>query len=300
MDRLTSMALFVRAVDKGSLSTAARDFRLSPAMVGKHLRALEDRVGTALLHRTTRRQSLTEVGKLYYERCARILAEVEEADGCAAPFNAEPRGSLRITSPSSFGVSLLTPAVAELLARHPKLTIELLLTDRVVNLIEEGYDAAIRVGPLASSQLIARRLADAQLVMAAAPAYLKAHGTPRRPEDLARHVCLTDSHGSHSTSWPLAGTAHPMKVRAALKVNHGSALRAAAACGAGIVLQPDYVLDDDLRTGALVRVLARWCPPALPVHLVFAPQRPPAPKLRTWIDFVVEKFATSLVAPRKR
>src|SRR3954467_1461104 len=141
MDRFTSMAVFVCAVDKGSLSAAARAFRISPAMVGKHLRALEDRVGQALLRRTTRRQSLTSAGKLYYDRCTRILADVDDADRCAAPFNAEPRGSLRITAPSSFGVKLLTPAVAELIARYPRLDIELLLSDRLVNLVEEGFDA---------------------------------------------------------------------------------------------------------------------------------------------------------------
>jgi DNA-binding transcriptional LysR family regulator len=300
MDRLTSMAVFVRAVDKGSLSAAAREFQLSPAMVGKHLRALEARVGTALLQRTTRRQSLTEVGKLYYERCTRILGEVEEADRCATPFNAEPRGGLRITSPSSFGLKLLTPAVAEFLARYPKVEIELLLGDRVVNLVEEGFDAAVRVGALTSSQLIARRLADSRLVLAAAPDYLKKHGTPRRPEDLVRHHCLTDIHGARSNAWTLAhpstGAPQSVRVRWALKINHGSALRTAAVCGAGIILQPDYVVDQDLRSGALVRVLPRCSPAPVPVHLVFTPQRPPAPKLRAWIDFIVEKFGTSLLA----
>jgi DNA-binding transcriptional LysR family regulator len=298
------MAVFVRAVDKGSLSAAAREFQLSPAMVGKHLRALEDRVGTALLQRTTRRQNLTEVGELYYERCTRILAEVEDADRCATPFNAEPRGRLRITSPSSFGLKLLTPAVAEFLARYPKVEIELLLGDRVVNLVEEGFDAAVRVGPLTSSQLIARRLADSRLVLAAAPAYLKKHGTPRRPDDLARHTCLTDIHGARSSAWTLVhgatGATQSVRVRWALKINHGSALQTAAVCGAGIILQPDYVLEQDLRSGALVRVLPRCCPPPVPVHLVFAPQRPPVPKLRAWINFIVEKFGTSLLAPPAR
>jgi DNA-binding transcriptional LysR family regulator len=304
MDRFTSMAVFVRAVDKGSLSAAAREFRLSPAMVGKHLRALEERVGAALLHRTTRRQRLTEVGTLYYERCVRILGEVEQAERCAVPFDAEPRGSLRITSPSSFGVELLTPAVAEFLARHPKVDIELMLNDRVVNLIEEGVDAAVRVGPLASSQLIARRLADSRLVLAAAPDYLKRHGTPKRPEDLVRHSCLTDVHGAQSKVWTLvqSSTGKPRSVRArwALKVNHGMALRTAAVCGAGIVLQPDYVLDPELRTGRLVRVLPRCSPPAVSVHLVFVPQRPQPPKLRAWINFIVERFGKSLLVPPAR
>lgn len=300
MDRLTSMAVFVRAVEKGSLSAAARDLRLSPAMVGKHLRALEERVGAALLQRTTRRQSLTEVGRLYHERCARILAEIEEADRCAMPFNAEPRGSLRITCPSSFGVQLLAPAVAEFLARYPRMDIELFLSDRMVNLVEEGFDAAVRVGVLPSSQLMARRLADSRLVLAAAPDYVKRHGMPRRPEELSQHVCLTDIHGSRSDAWALVhgatGATRSVRVRPALKINHGAALCAAAVGGAGIVLQPDYVVDHDLRTGNLVRVLPRCCPPAVPVHLVFPPQRPTTPKLRAWIDFVVETFGKSLVA----
>jgi DNA-binding transcriptional LysR family regulator len=301
MDRLTSMAVFVRAVDKGSLSAAAREFRISPAMAGKHLRALEDCVGTALLQRTTRRHSLTEIGKVYYERCVRILGEVEEADRCAMPLNAEPRGGLRITSPSSFGVRLLTPAVAEFLARYPKVAIELVLTDRVVNLVEEGFDVAVRVGALPPSQLIARRLADSSLVLAASPEYLRGHGTPRRPEDLARHVCLTDIHGSQRNAWTLVdsatGARRSVRVTSVLRVNHGMALAEAAARGAGIVLQPEYVLAADLSAGRLVRVLPRCGPPAVPVHIVFPPQRPAAPKLRAWIDFAVAKLGTSLVAP---
>lgn len=297
MDRLTSMAVFVRAVDRGSLSAAARDFQLSPAMVGKHLRSLEDRVGTTLLHRTTRRQSLTEVGQLYYERCTRILDEVDEADRCATPFNAEPRGSLRVTAASSFGENLLAPAIATLLARHPRLDLELVLTDRLVDLVAEGFDAAIRIGPLADSQLVTRRLADSQLVMAAAPAYLERCGTPRRPADLARHTCLTNTLGSQSTTWPLVDRAgpRPVRIRRALKANHGRALCAAAVAGAGLVLQPDYVLAPELRTGALVRVLPRCCPPPVAVHVVFSAQRP-TPKLRALIDFLVERFGKTLAA----
>jgi DNA-binding transcriptional LysR family regulator len=299
MDRFTSMAVFVSAVDKGSLSAAARAFRISPAMAGKHLRALEDRVGQALLRRTTRRQSLTSAGELYYERCTRILADVDDADRCATPVNAEPRGSLRITAPSSFGVKLLTPAVAELITRYPRLDIELLLSDRLVNLVEEGFDAAVRIGPLASSQLIARRLADSRLVLAATPAYLATHGTPRRPDDLLQHRCLTDIHGALSNAWPLVhaatGATQSIRPRWALKINHGTALSVAAACGAGIVLQPEYVVSDDLRTGTLVRVLPRWCPRALPVHIVFPAQRSPTAKLRAWIDFVVAKLGKTLL-----
>jgi len=303
MDRLTSMAVFVCAVQKGSLSAAAREFRLSPAMIGKHLRTLEHQVGAALLRRTTRRQSLTDVGELYYERCVQILGDVEEADRCAMQFNAEPRGALRITSPSSFGVKLLTPAIAEFLARHPKVTIELLLSDRIVNLVEEGFDAAVRIGALAPSQLIARRLADSRHVLAASPAYLTKHGTPRRPEDLARHLCLTDIHGSRSSAWSFvdhaAGARRSVHVPSVLRVNHGMALGEAAVRGAGIVLQPEYVLDDHLRAGHLVRVLPRCGLPPGPIHVVFPPRRPAAPKLRAWVDFVVEKFGKSLVLPAR-
>jgi DNA-binding transcriptional LysR family regulator len=256
------------------------------------------------LQRTTRRQSLTDVGKLYYERCVQILDDVEQADRCAMQFNAEPRGALRITSPSSFGVKLLTPAVAEFLARYPKVTIELLLSDRIVNLVEEGFDAAVRIGALTPSQLIARRLADSRQVLAASPDYLRQHGTPRRPEDLSQHLCLTDIHGSQSSAWSFVdsstGARRSVHVPSVLKVNHGMALGNAAVRGAGIVLQPEYVLDDDLRAGHLIRVLPRCGPPAVPIHIVFPLQRPAASKLRAWVDFVVEKFGKSLVLPPRQ
>jgi DNA-binding transcriptional LysR family regulator len=294
MDRLTSMAVFVKAADSGSFAAAASALGLSAQMVGKHVRALETRLGARLLNRTTRRQSLTELGALFYERCKLVLAEADSADDLAADLRAIPRGRLRVNAPVNFGTHRLVPMLVRYLRQYPEVTLDLNLSDRIVDLVEEGYEAVIRISPLADSTLIARSLAPYQLVACASPAYLAERGTPVVPADLARHECLGFAYWARPPAgeWQFTGAdgAHTVRVGSRLSINNGQALRAAALEGFGIILLSYELLDDDLAAGRLVRILPGYEPPSRPMHILFAPDRKPTPKLRSFIDFVVATF----------
>jgi DNA-binding transcriptional LysR family regulator len=294
VDRLTSMEVFVKAADSGSFAAAAAALGLSAQMVGKHVRALEDRLGARLLNRTTRRQSLTEVGRAFYERCKLVLAEAAAADALAADLRAVPRGRLRVNAPINFGTYRLVPMLVRYLEQHPEVTVDLTLTDRVVDLVEEGYEAVIRISPLADSTLVARSLAPYRLVACAAPSYLAARGTPAIPADLARHDCLGFAYWARppADEWQFTGAdgIHTVRVGSRLSINNGQALRAAAIEGFGIILLSHELLEDDLAAGRLVHVLPGYEPPSRPMHILFAPDRKPTPKLRSFIDFVVATF----------
>lgn len=294
MDRLTSMAVFVRAVEAGSFAATAEALGLSAPMVGKHIRFLEDRLGARLLARTTRRQSLTEVGRAFYDSCRVVLAEAEAAEALAADLRAVPRGRLRVNAPVTFGAHELMPMVARYLRAHPEVSIEVTLSDRIVDLVEEGYEAVIRIAPLSDSSLIARKLRPYRLVVCAAPAYLAEHGTPQRPADLAGHECLGFAHWQPGDLWQFTddeGREHSVRVGGKrVSVNSGQALRSLALEGLGIILQPEGLLHDDIAAGRLARVLPGYEAPSRPMHILFAPDRRPTPKLRSFIDAVVEAF----------
>lgn len=289
MDRLASMTAFVRAAELGGFAPAAQALGISPTMVGLHVRALEDRLGSRLLNRTTRRQSLTEVGRLYYERCRQILSDLEDADRTASQLRAAPRGRLSVNAPVSFGVHALTPVIADYLAAYPEVEVDLAVNDRVIDLVEEGFEVAVRVGPLSDSGLVARPLAPYQLVVCASPDYLARFGEPRRPEDLARHNCLAFERWGAPHVWTFQN-GEAAAVRGVLRANNGEALRVAALRGLGIIKQPSVLLADDLRSGRLVRLLPDYDSPARPIHLIYLPDRRPTPKLRTFIDFVLERL----------
>jgi DNA-binding transcriptional LysR family regulator len=293
MDRITSMTVFVRVAELGGFAAAADEFELSATMVGKHIKALEDRLGSRLIQRTTRRQHLTEVGRLYYERCKSLLAELETMDASAEELRAAPRGQLRITAPVSFGARRLAPALAIFLREHPEVQIDLVLNDRVVDLVEEGFDAAIRTGRLADSSLVARPLATYRMLIGASPAYLAERGTPRKPQDLTQHECLNFSYWPQRNQWRLSarGVEHNARVSGRLRINNGEALRQAALAGFGIVLQSQALLEEDIRSGRLVHILPRYELPTPPVHLVYRPDRRPTPKLQRFIEFVLERFS---------
>jgi DNA-binding transcriptional LysR family regulator len=294
MDRLTSMAVFVRAADAGSFAAASPALGISPPMVGKHVRFLEERLGAQLLNRTTRRQSLTEVGRAYYERCKLVLAEAEAADALAADLQSVPRGQLRVSAPVTFGSWSLTPMLTRYMRRFPEVSVDLRLNDRVVDLIDEGYDAAIRIAPLSDSTLIVRALKPWRLIACAAPAYLAQRGVPRVPGDLIEHECLGFSYWGRRAwdVWEFTGEGgtHQVRVSSRFEVNAGPALRSAALEGFGITLQAEDMLLEDLRAGRLVQVLPDFAAPSLPMHIVFPPSHRPTPKLRSFIDFVVEEF----------
>jgi DNA-binding transcriptional LysR family regulator len=294
LDRLTSMAAFVKAADLGSFTAAGTTLGLSSQMVGKHIGALEDRLGTPLLRRSTRRQSLTDAGRLFYERCRIVLAEAEAAEALVEDMSATPRGRLRISAPVAFGACRLAPTVTDLLRLHPELEIELTLTDRYVDMIDEGYDAVLRLGPIGDTSLVARELALHDQIVCAAPDYLSTRGEPETPADLERHDCLAfvNWSGLPYAEWRFTrdGVAHPIPIRSRFQVNDGRVLVAAAIAGHGIILQPTAVVGDAIAAGQLVPILKGYAPPARPLYLMFAKRVPQPPKLRTCIDHVIAAF----------
>lgn len=292
MDRFLGMEVFVATVDRGSFTAAARAFRITPAMVGKHIRALEERLGLRLLTRTTRRQSLTEIGRSYYERCRRILEDVRDAEAGAEAMRVAPKGELRITAPISFGALRLAPALSDYLAAYPEISVDLDLTDEVVDVVKEGFDAAIRVGSLADSALIVRRLEPYRMMICAAPIYLARAGVPETPADLAHHTCLAFTLWRNYGGWSLGRTERPpvKPPVCRLRSNNALALRAAALQGVGLILQPEVVLADDVAAGRLVQVLPKFLPPPRPMSLLYPRDRRPTSKITTFIDFVLRRF----------
>jgi DNA-binding transcriptional LysR family regulator len=293
MDLLSSMTTFVRVVELGSLTAAAKDLGISATMVGKRLAALEDRLGASLLQRTTRRQSLTEAGLAYFERCRHVLAGVADADASVQSLRNAPRGVLRIASPITFGVQRLAPVLAAYLQQNREVSIELTLSERTPDLARDGLDAAIRIGKLPDARLIARPLRPYQMLVCASPEYVARHGSPLVPEDLSRHNCLGYMYADRRGTWRLIGPdgEHRVGVRGNFTVNEGPALRAAALSGLGVVMQPEALLADDVAAGRLVALLPGYEPPARPVHVVYLPDRRVTPKLRSFVDFVVERFS---------
>lgn len=293
MDKLAGMAMFVRVVESGSFRAAAVISEVSPTMVAKHVRTIEQRLGARLLHRTTRRQQLTEVGRLYYERCKQVLAEVELAEASASELQASPRGQVRLVAPVSFGSQSLVPALTAYLDRHPEVSVELTLDNRVPDLINEGYELGIHIGAINNDGLVARPLQPYRRILAAAPAYLAQHGRPEHPEQLGSHACLGLSYWRNHDRWYLSGPGGEsceVPVKGRFSSNQGSALRVAALHGAGIVLQPEVSLADDVAAGRLVHVLPAWSYMHTPMHLIYAQDRRPTAKLRSIIDFLLARF----------
>ena len=289
MDRLTAMQSFVQTVERGSFAAAAAASSISPAMVGNHVRFLEDRLGTPLLHRSTRRQSLTEVGHIYYERCRAILLDIEAADASAGVALTAPRGLLRVTAPLAIGTTVLPRIISAYLQRYPDVHVDLILSESRLDLLTDRLDVAIRVGPLAASGLIARALPPLQLVLCASPAYVATHGMPRVAADLVNHECLDFfMEGPHA--WHLKGldgdVAVPVGGR--LRINSGQALRTAALEGIGIIMPPAPVIAGDLEAGQLIRLLPDYAAPILPVHVLTLPDASTMPKVRKFIDMLVE------------
>jgi DNA-binding transcriptional LysR family regulator len=293
LDRLTGLEVFARVAGAGSLSAAARALGMSQTMVTKHVAALESRLGVKLFHRTTRRLSITEAGRNYLESSARILAEIEAADAAVAADRVEPRGLLRLNAPVSFGARQIAPLLAEFAQRHPRVTVELGLNDRLVDLVEEGWDLAIRIGNLSNSSLIARRIAPCRIVVCAAPSYLKARGTPRTVASLADHNCLgyTLSQRTPIDRW-VFGADVGVQISGNLRANNGDALRAAAIAGQGIIHQPTFIVADDIREGRLVALALDQPTVELGgIYAVFLPDRHPPARVRAFIDFIAGRFA---------
>jgi DNA-binding transcriptional LysR family regulator len=293
MDRLAAIEAFVRVAECGSFSKAAERLHSSKSVVSRQVGALEADLGARLLHRTTRALTLTEAGRSYFEQASRILADLAEANASVGQLQAAPRGRLRVSAPMSFGFLHLAPAVPDFLDRYPDVEIELAMNDRYVDLVDEGFDMAVRIGKLEDSSLVARKLAPARRTVCAAPAYLQARGIPASPDDLRAHECLCYSNVGLSQEWRFVrpdGRPWPVEVRGRLHANNGDALRAAALRGFGLAVLPSFLVGHDFQSGALVSVLDAFMAQDSAVHAVYPHARHLSPKVRAFVDFLAERF----------
>jgi DNA-binding transcriptional LysR family regulator len=293
LDRVTGMQVFVRVATLGSFSAAARALDLSQTMVTKHVAALEDRLGVKLLHRSTRRLVLTEGGRNYLTACERILAEIEEAEASTSLDRVEPRGTLRLNVPLTFGFRQVVPALTEFSRRYPAVSFDLGLADRNVDLMEEGWDLAIRIGRLKDSSLVARRLAACRTIVCASPAYLKQHGIPQTVDDLTQHNCLgytlPSVIGANRWAFGIDGDL-VVPIQGNLRANNGDALLAAAVAGQGLIYQPTFIVGDSLREGSLVPVLSNYPTYEPAIHAVLPSGRQAPAKVRAFVAFLAERF----------
>lgn len=293
MDRLGDMSAFVRVVEAKTFTAAAERLGWSKSVVSRRLSELEERLGVRLLNRSTRRLSLTEAGQAFYERCTRILADVEETEEAVASLHTEPRGQLRVNAPMTFGIRHLAPAITAFMESHPRVDVELVLNDRFVDLIDEGYDLALRIGTLSDSSLVARRLAVCRRVACAAPSYVAANGAPEEPADLGRHDCLVYTNSTTPDLWRFTardGSESSVRVRGRLRVNNGDVLRECAAAGLGVVQLPSFIVADAVAAGQLQPVLCDWRLRDTAVHAVYPHNRYLSTKVRAFVDFLAGRF----------
>lgn len=289
---LQEMAIFSKVVAAGSLSAAARELGLSPALISRRLAALEARLGVRLVNRTTRSLRLTDEGAGYYETCARVLAEIEEADAAVSAGRVEPQGALKVAMPASFGHQHLAPLIPEFARRYPKVQLALSLSDRNVNLIEEGFDLAIRIAHLEDSSLAARQLAPNRRVVCASPAYLARHGTPRTPGDLAKHNCLTAN--DFVTSWEFkdaAGKPGSVRVSGRYACDNWEVLREWALAGMGVALKSTWDVHRHLADGSLVAVCPGYTFDSdVAIYAVYPHRRFLPAKTRVFIEFLAASY----------
>jgi DNA-binding transcriptional LysR family regulator len=292
MDKLESLRAFVKVVQHGGLSAAARDLRLSRSAVSKYLIDLETELGVQLLVRSTRNASPTENGLAYYERVVAILSEIDEADAAVSSLQAEPRGILRVNAPMSFGTLHLGTAIADFMEKYPELKIQLVLSDELIDPVREGFDVTLRIADLSSSSLIARKILPAPRVICASPSYLQRRGTPQHPDELREHECLTYGHLATGHQWKLTGPDgdHWIQIPWTLCTNNAEVLRDAAVKGRGLALLPTFIAGDDLQTGALATVLKEYKPPEISVYVIYSQTKHLSVKIRVFIDFLVEHF----------
>jgi len=290
MDQIGNMAAFVKVVETGSFVKAARLLRLSSTMVSKHVRALEERLGTQLLHRTTRRIHVTEAGLLFYERCSELLVALDELESSATSLHTVPRGVLRVSAPAVFGSCRIAPLLPALAARYPELSIELTLIDRPVDLIEEGLDVAVMIGELPDSGYATRLLTRSKTVICAAPDYLARRGIPAHPDDLTGHNCFIHTGWLSEQGWRFSGTNGPLppvEISGNFRTNGFLAQRTAALAGHGLAVMPRFFVEEDLELGRLTAVLSDYIGPSIPVRLVYPSGRRLPSKTRVFIDSVI-------------
>lgn len=292
MDRLQAITAFVTVVEVGSFARAAERLDASVSAVSRQVADLEAHLDARLLNRTTRRLSLTEAGRAFHERCVQLLADLEEAEQSASRGGATPRGTLKLTCPITYGVRVLAPAIAAFVARHAQVRVDVELSDRAVDLVDEGIDVAVRIGAIRSQLLVARRIGTSALVCCASPGYLARHGSPAMPEDLARHACLTYEYAPVRHQWRFTGpdgAERTVRVSGPMHANNGRMLAALAAEGAGVVCEPDFIVEPEVAAGRLVPILEGWRPPTAPVHAAYPSRRHLSAKVRAFVDFLAER-----------
>ncbi len=294
MDTIDGMRTFVAVVGEGSFSGAAERLDMSPQLASKYVGRLEARLGARLLHRSTRQLSLTEAGRAYYERVREVLVDIDDMENAVGDMTARARGTLRINAPMSFGQLHLTRAIAEYQTSQPEVEVDLTLNDRVVDIVSEGFDLGIRIGRLEESSLVARRLAPVRLVVCGSPEYFRRHGVPQAPEQLSNHECLRYAYASDYDRWRFEhdGKSHSVRVRGSFSANNGDALRFAALAGKGLVLQPTFIVGDDIRAGRLQTVLDKYRAATLYVHAVYAHRQYLSAKVRTFVDYLADYFGS--------
>ncbi|MCG8690135.1 MAG: LysR family transcriptional regulator [Minwuiales bacterium] len=292
MENLAGMAVFAAVVEARSFSSAAVRLALSKSAVSKQVSRLEDRLGARLLNRTTRRLSLTEVGETFYRHCVRVLEEAEAAEQAVTHLHEEPRGRIKINAPMSFGILHLADAIPDFLARYPQVTVDIDLSDRFVDLIEEGYDLAIRIANLNDSSLIARRLAPVRRIVAGSPAYFAARGVPERPADLKDHNCLRYTYVADGREWRFRGSdgEEAIEVSGSMRANNSDVLRGAALAGVGLMMAPTFIVGDEVRAGRLRPVLTEFEIADLGIYAVYPHKRHLSPKVRAFVDFLAERY----------
>jgi DNA-binding transcriptional LysR family regulator len=294
VDRFQAIRAFTQVVESGSFSSAAGRLGLSTTATSRHVAELEAHLQTRLLNRTTRRVSLTESGRAFYERSTQLLADLAEAEQEAQRAAIVPRGTIRLTAAVNFGARHVAPAIAAFLGRHAEVRFDVSLSDRIVDLVEEGFDLGIRIGAPGSDNLVARKLGETRLVPCASPEYLKAHGAPQVPEDLARHNCFTYEYVSPRNLWRFrdaSGAERSVRVGGNLHSNNGDLLAEAAARGAGVVFEPAFIVGPEVRAGRLVPLLQEFVALPMPIYAVYPSRKHLSAKVRLFVEFLVERFA---------
>ncbi|HWQ37740.1 MAG TPA: LysR family transcriptional regulator [Burkholderiales bacterium] len=303
MDRFAAMSAFVAVVESGSFVRAAGRLSTPTSTLSRQIAELEQHLGARLLNRTTRKLSLTEGGQAFYERAVQLIADLEEAEALVSSSAAAPRGMLKLTCSHAMAVLRVGAAIASFVARYPEVRFEVSVSDRIVDLVEEGFDLAIRIGRVGSEQLVARRLGTIRLLACAAPAYLKTHGTPRVPADLARHRILTYAYSPHPNVWRLTdrrGNHHEVRVAGPLHSNSGDLNIAAAIAGLGVIFEPDFMVRPALESGLLKRVLPDCESSPGEVWAVYPSRRHLSAKVRLFVEHLAQLFATLPAAASRR
>lgn len=292
-DRFRAISVFAKVVELGGFARAADKLDLSTSAVSRAVSELEARLGARLLNRTTRRVSLTEAGRVFHEKCVQLIADLEEAEALATLSAVRPRGTIRLTCSINFGMRHLACAIGAFQRDHPEVLFDVNLADRFVDLIEEGLDLAIRIGELGNPNLVARRIGAMRLIACASPAYLKRHGTPKHPQELARHNCLSYEYAPAKGVWRFHGkdgSEHRVKTSGSVHANNGDMLAAIAAEGVGISYEPDFIVGPYLADGRLVPILKSYASPQLDIYAVYPSRRHLSAKVRMFVDFLAARF----------